>query len=141
MSIPGITGPSGEQDLPLAATNTARGPIDTAQLGVTLMHEHVFLLSPEIMQNYPESWGDEAQREADAVRRMDHGNSAASECDERPKSQQHCVESDDENCSANGSASRDVGVQPETQGSCRKWHQHKPKGNGAQNVGGKGLHE
>ncbi|MCH9708096.1 MAG: phosphotriesterase-related protein [Actinomycetia bacterium] len=54
----------------MAATNTARGPIDTAQLGVTLMHEHVFLLSPEIMQNYPESWGDEAQREADAVRRL-----------------------------------------------------------------------
>ena len=54
----------------MTAANTARGPIDTAQLGVTLMHEHVFLLSPEIMQNYPESWGDEAQREADAVRRL-----------------------------------------------------------------------
>ena len=50
--------------------NTARGPIDTAALGVTLMHEHVFVLSPEILQNYPEVWGDEARREADAVARL-----------------------------------------------------------------------
>ncbi len=54
----------------MVATNTVGGPIDTAQLGVTLMHEHVFLLSPEVMQNYPEGWGEEAQREADAVRRL-----------------------------------------------------------------------
>ncbi len=50
--------------------NTARGAIDTADLGVTLMHEHVFVLSPEILQNYPEKWGDEARREADAIRRL-----------------------------------------------------------------------
>lgn len=34
------------------------------------MHEHVFVLSPEIQQNYPEVWGDEAKREADAVTRL-----------------------------------------------------------------------
>ena len=34
------------------------------------MHEHVFVLSPEIMQNYPEVWGDETRREADAVARL-----------------------------------------------------------------------
>jgi phosphotriesterase-related protein len=51
--------------------NTARGAIDTAEIGVTLMHEHVFVLSPEILQNYPEMWGDEGDREADAVRRLD----------------------------------------------------------------------
>ena len=34
------------------------------------MHEHVFVLSPEIMQNYPEVWGDESRREADAVARL-----------------------------------------------------------------------
>lgn len=50
--------------------NTARGAIDTGALGVTLMHEHVFVLSPEILQNYPEKWGEEAAREADAVRRL-----------------------------------------------------------------------
>jgi phosphotriesterase-related protein len=50
--------------------NTARGAIDTAELGVTLMHEHVFVLSPEITDNYPEVWGDEAKREADAIARL-----------------------------------------------------------------------
>jgi phosphotriesterase-related protein len=50
--------------------NTAGGAIDTADLGVTLMHEHVFVLSPEVLQNYPEKWGDEARREADAIRRL-----------------------------------------------------------------------
>ena len=50
--------------------NTARGAIDSTDLGVTLMHEHVFVLSPEIMQNYPEVWGDESRREADAVARL-----------------------------------------------------------------------
>jgi phosphotriesterase-related protein len=50
--------------------NTVRGAIDTADLGVTLMHEHVFVLSPEILQNYPEIWGEEARREADAIRRL-----------------------------------------------------------------------
>src|ERR1043165_6173750 len=50
--------------------NTVRGPIDTDALGVTLMHEHVFVLSPEIMQNYPEGWGDEEKRVNDAIARL-----------------------------------------------------------------------
>ena len=50
--------------------NTARGPIDTSGLGVTLMHEHVFIMTTEVMQNYPEQWGDDAAREADAVERL-----------------------------------------------------------------------
>jgi phosphotriesterase-related protein len=50
--------------------NTAKGAIDTADLGVTLMHEHVFVLSPEIHDNYPEVWGEEAKREADAIARL-----------------------------------------------------------------------
>lgn len=50
--------------------NGVRGTIDTADLGVTLMHEHVFVLSPEIMANYPEAWGDEGEREADAIARL-----------------------------------------------------------------------
>ncbi|MGV0652925.1 phosphotriesterase family protein [Mycolicibacterium thermoresistibile] len=51
--------------------NTAGGSIDTADLGVTLMHEHVFVLTTEIAVNYPERWGDGARREADAVARLD----------------------------------------------------------------------
>jgi phosphotriesterase-related protein len=50
--------------------NTARGPIDTTNLGVTLMHEHVFIMTTEIAQNYPETWGDEEQRVADAITRL-----------------------------------------------------------------------
>ena len=42
-----------------------------SDLGVTLMHEHVFLMTTEIMQNYPEDWGDGAQREVDAIVRLD----------------------------------------------------------------------
>ena len=34
------------------------------------MHEHVFVLSPEILQNYPEVWGDEEKRVADAITRL-----------------------------------------------------------------------
>ena len=50
--------------------NTVRGPLDTDRLGVTLMHEHVFVLSLEIMQNYPEGWGDEEKRVTDAIARL-----------------------------------------------------------------------
>ncbi len=49
---------------------TVRGAIDSGELGVTLMHEHIFVLSAEIMQNYPEAWGDEDGRIADAVARL-----------------------------------------------------------------------
>src|SRR5262249_7772247 len=54
----------------MATVQTMRGPIDPARLGVTLMHEHIFVLSTEIMMNYPEEWGDEEKRIADAVARM-----------------------------------------------------------------------
>ncbi|MCV7424643.1 phosphotriesterase-related protein [Mycobacterium yunnanensis] len=50
--------------------NTARGAVDVSDLGVTLMHEHVFIMTTEIMENYPESWGDGAKREADAIVRL-----------------------------------------------------------------------
>ena len=49
---------------------TVRGPITTTALGVTLMHEHVFVLSPEIMANYPEGWGDEDVRIQTAVDKL-----------------------------------------------------------------------
>lgn len=50
--------------------NTVRGVIDTSLLGVTLMHEHIFVLSPEINQNYPESWGNEEIRVQNAIDRL-----------------------------------------------------------------------
>jgi phosphotriesterase-related protein len=53
-----------------STVNTARGAIDTADLGVTLMHEHVFIMATEIAENYPEGWGDGARREADAISRL-----------------------------------------------------------------------
>ena len=52
------------------AVETVRGPISTSDLGVTLMHEHVFVLSPEIMANYPEGWGDEQARIDSAVEKL-----------------------------------------------------------------------
>ncbi|HTZ24120.1 MAG TPA: phosphotriesterase-related protein, partial [Streptosporangiaceae bacterium] len=49
---------------------TARGPVPASDLGRTLMHEHVFVLTADVQQNYPDEWGDEDVRVADAVRRL-----------------------------------------------------------------------
>jgi phosphotriesterase-related protein len=54
----------------MAQVSTTRGAIDSSQLGVTLMHEHVFVLDTEILQNYPEEWGAEEKRVADAISRL-----------------------------------------------------------------------
>ncbi len=54
----------------MALIQTVRGAIESAALGTTLMHEHVFVLDTEILQNYPEDWGAEEQRIADAVGRL-----------------------------------------------------------------------
>jgi phosphotriesterase-related protein len=34
------------------------------------MHEHVFVLTPDVQQNYPDEWGDEDARVADAVAKL-----------------------------------------------------------------------
>ncbi|HAQ43719.1 MAG TPA: phosphotriesterase-related protein, partial [Acidimicrobiaceae bacterium] len=52
------------------SVETATGPIDASQLGRVLMHEHVFVISTEIQQNYPQEWGDEQDRVDDAVARL-----------------------------------------------------------------------
>jgi len=54
----------------MSTVETARGPVDSAELGTTLMHEHVFVLDREISENFPEDWGGEEPRIADAVKRM-----------------------------------------------------------------------
>lgn len=53
----------------MATIQTVKGPVDSSKLGQVLMHEHVFVLSTEIMENYPEGW-DEEVRVADAIARL-----------------------------------------------------------------------
>ncbi|MBI2708458.1 MAG: phosphotriesterase [Actinobacteria bacterium] len=54
----------------MPTVETVRGPIDTAGLGRTYMHEHVFVLTADVQQNYPAEWGSEDQRVADAVDKL-----------------------------------------------------------------------
>jgi phosphotriesterase-related protein len=54
----------------MAVVETVRGPVDVAELGVTLMHEHVFVLTPDVMQNYGDGWWDEEERVADAIAKL-----------------------------------------------------------------------
>ena len=54
----------------MATVETVRGAVDTADLGRTYMHEHVFVLSPDVQQNYPAEWGSEDDRVADAVGKL-----------------------------------------------------------------------
>jgi len=49
---------------------TARGPVEAEALGQVLMHEHVFVLNPDVQQNHPAEWGSEDDRVADAVVRL-----------------------------------------------------------------------
>ena len=52
------------------SVETATGPIQSSELGRVLMHEHVFVISTEIQQNYPQEWGDEQFRIDDAIKRL-----------------------------------------------------------------------
>jgi len=58
----------------VTAVDTVRGPVDVAGLGPTLMHEHVFVLQPEALQNYGHVWGpsywNEDLRVADAIDKL-----------------------------------------------------------------------
>jgi phosphotriesterase-related protein len=53
----------------MATVETARGPVDTADLGTTLMHEHVFVLTPDSQNQWSDEW-DEQARVDDAVARL-----------------------------------------------------------------------
>ena len=48
---------------------TALGDVPADDLGVTYMHEHVFVLTPDVQQNHPDEW-DEETRVADAVEKL-----------------------------------------------------------------------
>ena len=43
----------------MATVETALGPIDTSQLGPTLMHEHIVTRSPGVQENWPHLWDRE----------------------------------------------------------------------------------
>jgi phosphotriesterase-related protein len=43
-----------------ATVETVRGPVPVTELGPTLMHEHVFVLAPELLQNFSHVWGGES---------------------------------------------------------------------------------
>ena len=49
---------------------TVLGTVDTAELGRTYMHEHIFSLTTDVQQNYPQEWGSEEARIADAVSKL-----------------------------------------------------------------------
>jgi phosphotriesterase-related protein len=54
----------------MAVVQTVGGPVDSADLGQTYMHEHVFVLDADVQQNYPAEWGSEDDRVADAVGKL-----------------------------------------------------------------------
>lgn len=45
----------------MAQVETVRGPIDTAELGPTLMHEHVFVLTADVQANLPQPFDEEGR--------------------------------------------------------------------------------
>lgn len=53
----------------MGQVQTVRGPIDAAALGPTLMHEHVFIRSPELEINWPTGW-DAKEAVVRAVERL-----------------------------------------------------------------------
>ena len=54
----------------MSVVETVRGPVDTASLGTVLMHEHVFILTPDMHQNYAHAYWNEQERVTDAVEKL-----------------------------------------------------------------------
>jgi phosphotriesterase-related protein len=54
----------------VAVVETVRGPVDLGNLGQTLMHEHVYVLSTEHVQNYGSDWWDEEAMVARAIDKL-----------------------------------------------------------------------
>lgn len=54
----------------MSEVQTVRGAVDSGDLGRTLMHEHVFVLTADVQANYPDEWGSEAERVDDAVAKL-----------------------------------------------------------------------
>ena len=60
----------------MTAIPTVRGPVDTDEFGVTLMHEHLFVMTSDVQQNFPGEWGSEEDRIADAVAKLEKAYAA-----------------------------------------------------------------
>jgi phosphotriesterase-related protein len=58
----------------MPSVETVRGPVDVDELGTTLMHEHIFILQPEALQNWGHAFGpsywNERERLDDAVAKL-----------------------------------------------------------------------
>lgn len=54
----------------MSQVQTVKGPIDASRLGITLMHEHIFVLTPDVQQNFPDEWGSESARQDQAVEQL-----------------------------------------------------------------------
>lgn len=55
----------------MPGVHTVRGLVDSAGLGPTLMHEHIFIMSPEHVESYGTgTWWDEDRRVDDAVEKL-----------------------------------------------------------------------
>jgi len=54
----------------VATVESVRGPVELSDLGQVLMHEHVFVMSTEHMQNYGADWWDEEFRVTDAIAKL-----------------------------------------------------------------------
>lgn len=58
----------------MPTVETVRGPVDADALGTTLMHEHIFILQPEALQNWAHAFGpsywNEQERMDDAVAKL-----------------------------------------------------------------------
>ena len=51
----------------MTTVSTVGGTVESGELGRTLMHEHVFILNAEILQNYGDTYWDVEERIADGV--------------------------------------------------------------------------
>jgi phosphotriesterase-related protein len=55
----------------MPAVNTVAGPLDTSELGFTLMHEHVLVKSPGVAENIPSVWDRQAEVQRAAAKLRD----------------------------------------------------------------------
>lgn len=64
-----------DTDRPQDTVSTVRGPVPADGLGITLAHEHLFVLSAEFQSNYPALW-DSAAGVRDAVAQLQRAYAA-----------------------------------------------------------------
>ena len=55
----------------MPSVNTVAGPLDVSELGFTLMHEHVLVRSPGVVENFPWVWNRDAEMERAAAKLRD----------------------------------------------------------------------